>query len=134
MSNESILPKRLAVPVTVIDSDGAERQESINIRPFTFGQLPAVTKHFAAIAGGLSIEQVSIPALVASGGEDILAIMGIATGKPRAWFDTLDPEGGVALVAAIVAVNKETFAKKLMPALAGLAATVTGQKSETTAA
>ena len=84
-----------------------------------FGQLPRVAKHLAAIAAGLGdTDTLDIPALLASGGEDVLAVMAIATGKPRTWFDTLhDWDVGVQILAAIIELNKAQFAKKLLPAI-----------------
>lgn len=118
------MTKKILAPTIAVQAGG----EQINIKPFTFGQLPAVTKHIAHIAAGAGHGDISIPALVATGGEDILAVLSIATGKDREWFDTLeDHSEGIALITAVVEANKEMFTKNLLPALTSLAKAVTGK-------
>lgn len=115
----------LHIPTATVTLAG----EAFTVRPFTFGQLPFVTKKLASIAGSLGPEQfANIPLLIAEGGEDILEVLALAIKKPRSYFDTLDDHaGGIELLAAVIAVNKELFAKNLQPALLKLTAAVTGK-------
>lgn len=99
--------------------------EPIVIKPFTFGQLPRVAKALAAIASRVPADEgFSIPKLIAEGGEEILEVVAVAAGKSRDWLDEIDPADGFELVGAVVAANAEQFEKKILPAVAKLAATV----------
>lgn len=103
--------------------------ETFTIKPFTFGQLPAVTKCLANLAANIRPgDAIDIPGLIADGGEDILQVLAIAIKKDRSWFDSLEDHAeGIELLTAVVAVNKEVFAKNIMPALVKLTQTVTGK-------
>ncbi|QPC30981.1 hypothetical protein IS481_14745 [Caldimonas thermodepolymerans] len=106
--------------------------ESITVREFGFGQIPTVAKHLAAVFSNASIGpsgEINLPQLIAQGGEDVMAILALAAGKPRSWLDTLSVDEGVGLLSAVIAVNKESFAKKLMPALSKLGAAAAGSES-----
>lgn len=121
------MTKTIRTPTFQVQAGG----ETITIKPFTFGQLPTVTRHIANIAAQATGGDISIPALVATGGEDILAILCVATGKSREWFDTLEDHAeGIALITAVVEANKERFAKNLLPALTNLAEAVTGKTAK----
>lgn len=93
--------------------------ETLVIRPFAFSKLPAVAKRLANIA--LSVqdtETLDIPSLLADGGDDILAVMALAIGKPVSWFDSLHEwDKGIEILSAIVELNREQFVKKLLPAI-----------------
>lgn len=94
--------------------------EQIALTSFKFGQLPAITKHIANITSSLHADAVDLPTLIAEGGEDILAILALAVGKPRAWFDTIEPDEGLQLLAAVIQLNSDMFVKKLQPVLSTL--------------
>jgi hypothetical protein len=94
--------------------------EQFTIREFGFGQIPAVSRHLAALFDNFGTAELNIPRLLAEGGEDVLAVLCLATGKPRDWFDTLPMDEGVNLLSAVITVNADTFQKKMLPALQGL--------------
>lgn len=103
--------------------------ETITIRELGFGQLPAVARHMAAIFGNVGAGDINIPLLIADGGEDIMAVLAMAAGKQRSWLDGISMEEGVELLTAVIAVNKESFAKKLLPALTKLTSAVAAPAS-----
>lgn len=103
--------------------------EDFLITPYTFGQLPRVAKHIANIGQSISLEDIDLQELAAVGGEDVLALCSIATGKSRSFFDTVGTDEGLALIAAIVEVNKDFFVKKLAPALGQVTKAIMGTAS-----
>lgn len=109
---------KLAAPALTVSAGG----EKITLKPFSFGQLPLVAEYITNIITGLDGAEVSIPTLIAKGGEDIMHIIALACGKDRDWLNTIEQDEGIALLGAVVVLNKEQFTKKLMPALQKLAA------------
>lgn len=106
--------------------------ETITIKPFTFGQLPKALKLSQKIgqaladsynAGKLSDAKVAVSAAIevlAEGGEEIIELVGLATGKPRAWFDTVPGEDTLDILNAFIEVNKDFFTQKVLPKVMGL--------------
>lgn len=86
--------------------------ETITVRPIKFGQLPQVLKHVGALFSSLEGDELNITRALTEGGEDVLAILAIVTGKPREWFDSLEMDEGIALLTAAVRVNSDVFQKK----------------------
>lgn len=110
---------KLTVPTITVHAAG----EDIVLKPFSFGQLGPVSQSLGVIADRLGPDGAGVGALMAAGGEELMHIVAFACGKPREWLDTIDDyDEGVALVNAVVELNKERFAKKLMPAILGLMA------------
>jgi len=106
--------------------------ETLRIVPFTFGQIPRVTKLLQPIAkalAGASIvgvkpdEQLWVAAdwasrlvdIIADTGEDALTLLGFAIKKDRAWFDSLGADVGYELAKAVVEVNADFFTRRMMP-------------------
>lgn len=109
----------------VILSDG----EVINMKPFTFGQLPKAMKIGQKLGmlladlykQGKFEDQSNVSAnlmvIIGEGGEDLIELMGLGIGKPRAWFDNLQGDDGITLTIAFLEVNIDFFTKKMMPQL-----------------
>lgn len=95
-------------------------EETLTIMPFKFGQLPAVLKHIGTLTGASGGDFDIVKALT-EGSEEVLGCLAIAAGKPRAWFDTIEIDEGVALLQAVMEVNEDLFKKKLLPLLTGMA-------------
>lgn len=103
--------------------------EVINIKPFTFGQLPKALKigqKLGILLGdlyrqGKFEDQTNVSSnlmvIVGEGGEDLLDLIGLGIGKPRAWFDELQGNDGITLTIAFLEVNIDFFTKKMMPQL-----------------
>lgn len=89
--------------------------ETLTIKAFPFGKFPTVLEKIADLLPFL--ETGDMLGLVTQGGENVIALMMLATGKSREWFDTLDPAEGVDLVTAVVEVNKRFFEQKVKPLL-----------------
>lgn len=98
-------------PGQEVDAGG----ETIKVSPFVFGQLPKVAKCFASIKG--AIEGGNLIEIASAGGEDLLALLCLAVNKPRVWFDTLPSDEGLALMAAVIQVNRDFFVQRMNPTL-----------------
>lgn len=66
------------------------------------------------------------------GTEEIIALMMIATGKPRAWFDNLEADEGIELAGAVVGVNVSFFIQRGMSAIQRAIGRVTSNLSPVT--
>jgi hypothetical protein len=107
--------------------------ETLVLMPFFFGQLPRAVKLIQPLASALMAANVAsfdgttmrlaadwplkVPAIVADGGEALLDLLAFITGKPRAWFDTLGVDEGIALTRAALEVNGDFFVAKVAPML-----------------
>ena len=60
---------------------------------------------------------LKLPQIVAEGGEALMDVLSYMTGKPRAWFDTLPMDDGIALTRALFEVNGDFFAQRIAPML-----------------
>jgi hypothetical protein len=101
--------------------------ETFDIAPFKFGQLPKVTKCLSSIAEKL--QGGNVVEIAAAGGEDLINLVMLATGKSRAWFDELPMDEGLELIAAIITVNRDFFVARMAPILTRVTAALTGAKS-----
>lgn len=94
------------------------KTEEIIIKPFGFGKFPkvlALMKTFKDPAPGTDITTVSIGHLLADNAESVMELIVLATGKPRAYFDDMEMDEGVDVIAAILEVNADFFVKRLQP-------------------
>lgn len=107
--------------------------EKIAVNPFFFGQWPKAIRLFrpvtdavqrAGIAGfsdaSLSLASdwvLRLPQVMDEGGEPLLEFLAFAVGKPRAWFDTVGGDDGIALAKAVFEVQSDFFVRKIAPAL-----------------
>jgi hypothetical protein len=92
--------------------------EKIEVKPFTFGQLLKALKHLASIGNSLSLDNLTDSVVIqalAIHTEDVLALLMLATGKDKAFFDTLDSESGIDIALAAWRVNQDFFVQKLAP-------------------
>lgn len=106
--------------------------ETITIKPFTFGQLPKALKLSQKIGqslasayndGKLTDSKQAITSAIeclADGGEEIIELVMLATGKPRTWFDTVPGEDTIDILNAFVEVNKDFFTQKIIPKVMGM--------------
>ena len=111
--------------------------ESLVIKPYTFGQIARVSKLAYPIvaalqdSGLLKIETIEgqanisiasdwpsrIVEIMGLGGEEFLQLVALSIGKPRAWLDTIQIDDGVTLAKAVIEVNSDFFAKRILPLL-----------------
>lgn len=118
----------------------AAQGEQIIVRPFFFGELPAVMKMIYPIltAAGLSslirikpdaedktkfVTSINVPenivdvlavALMDSG-EPLIELVAFAIKKDRAWFNTLSIAEGVDLTSTWFEVNRDFFVQQVLP-------------------
>lgn len=103
-----------AVSVTVAE-------QTLEIRPFTFGQLPRVLEIVGPFLAGLIQQgQLDLSGIIERDSERALRLCALATGKPRAWFDAVPADEGLRLLAAIAEANADFFSSRLAPAAADL--------------
>jgi hypothetical protein len=98
--------------------------ETIKVSPFAFGQLPKVAKCFASIKD--VIEGGDLIVIASVGGEDLIELLCLAAKKARSWFDTLPADEGLALMAAVIQVNRDFFVQRMSPVLQRLTQAVNG--------
>lgn len=124
-----LVPK--SVPLTLAG-------EAFVIRPFGFGQLPAVSALLLPLLGLLDIkegQEIKLSDLAEKGGENLMNVLALAVGQDRAFIDALDFDEGMDLLSAVVECNKEQLTKKALPLLAkvlGAGAEAAAQKTQGT--
>lgn len=110
--------------------------QELTIKPFKFGKLPAVFKAMEPIAGlffNLTVagtNQISlISQLISEGGDNIMDLIVIGSGKTKEWVEELETEEGIDLLTAIIEVNFSFFTQKILPKLTQKLAQANGQIS-----
>lgn len=107
--------------------------EVLTLMPFYFGQLPRAIKLLRPVTDAVRAAGIAgfdgkdfalapdwplrLPQLMDEGGEALVEFVAFAVKKPRAWFDELGSDDGIALTKAAFEVNGEFFAKKVAPML-----------------
>ena len=86
----------------------------VDIRPLTVGQLPAFARAVAPILPALLSGQV-MPALMAEP-DALIEAVAISTGLAPEDLKAMDPVPFVALAQAVIEVNVDFFAHRLLPA------------------
>ena len=105
--------------------------EEITILPFAFGQYPKAIKLMVPVidslktSGILNIEKEAISIapdwmlritdIFVDGGEPLIELCSFASGKPRAWFDSIAGDEGIRLAMSIFEVNADFFKKRIAP-------------------
>ena len=100
-------------------SDGS----TVEVKPFTFGQLPKALAYSKVIFGLVrqlyedGDEAGAIAGvMLTEGGENFIELLSMSTGKPRSWFDTLPADDGLLITTQFLEVNLSFFAQKVVPA------------------
>jgi hypothetical protein len=94
--------------------------ETLTVKPLKVGQLPAFLRAVSPIMQDLASPSTDWLTLLAERGNDVLAAIAIATGKPRPWVDDLGPDDAILLAAKVIEVNADFFTRTVMPKLDGL--------------
>lgn len=89
-------------------------EDQIEVRPLTIGQLPGFSRAVTPILPGLLSGQI-MPVLMADP-EALFEAVAISTGLPLARLHAMDPVAFVALAQAVIEVNVDFFARRLLPA------------------
>lgn len=115
---KSILPEGNEIK---IESSG----EILVIKPLRFGQLPKVLKHLSALFQFTDAQgNMQLKRALLEGGEDILQLLAIAAAKPRAWFDDISLDEGVAILAIVITQNQDFFVRTVIPMIRELTSRV----------
>ncbi len=91
--------------------------ERLLIQPLKIGQLPGFLRAISPLMQQVTSPEVNWLALLGERGEDLLAAMAIATGKPLAWVEDLPADEAIVLAAKVIEVNADFFTRTVMPRL-----------------
>lgn len=98
--------------------------EAISLKPLKVGQLPAFLRVISPVMKHLSAGEINWLELFGQRGDDLLAAIAIAVGKPRDWVDDLAADDAILLAAKVIEVNADFFTRTVLPKLDGLFSTV----------
>lgn len=91
--------------------------EEMELRPLTVGRLPAFTRAIRPMMPFFQDGEFDVVDLLADHGEDLIAAVAIASGRPSPWIEALDPINFVELATAAIQVNMDFFNRRLVPAI-----------------
>ena len=107
--------------------------EVLTLMPFYFGQLPRAIKLLRPVTDAVRAAGIAgfdgkdfalapdwplrLPQLMDEGGEALVEFVAFAVKKPRAWFDELGSDDGIALTKTAFEVNGDFFARRVAPML-----------------
>ena len=94
--------------------------EAISLKPLKVGQLPAFLRVISPVMKHLSAGEINWLELFGERGDDLLAAIAIAVGKPRDWVDELAADDAILLAAKVIEVNADFFTRTVLPKLDGL--------------
>ena len=100
------------------------RGETLLIKPLKVGQMPAFLREISPAIQQLTGADIDWLALFGSHGDNLLAAVAIAVGKPRPWIDELGADEAILLAAKVIEVNADFFTRTVIPKLDGLFARV----------
>ena len=89
--------------------------KTINVLPLKVRQIPGFTRAIVPVLAPLGAGDLATA--IAVGGEDLVRAVAIATDQPEDWLGELLPDEFLALVTAVVDVNADFFARRVLPAL-----------------
>lgn len=103
--------------VVVPTKDVALRNgETITVRPFKFGQLAKVLKHFGTLlAYADELGDIDIMAALEGASEEVFDLLGLSLKKQRDFFEDLELDEGTELAVAMVEVNQDFFVHHVLP-------------------
>jgi len=91
--------------------------ECLQLMPLRVGQIPAFLRAVGPVLQQLREGEIDWLALLAERGDDLLAAISVAAGKPRPWVEALAPDEALLLAARIVEVNADFFTRQVIPRL-----------------
>jgi hypothetical protein len=105
---ETLIPQAVEL---VIDG------EPLAIKPLKVGQMPAFLRAITPVMQQIGGDGIDWLTLFGERGDDLLAAVSIAIGKPRAWVDELAADEAILLAAKVIEVNADFFTRTVMPRL-----------------
>lgn len=94
--------------------------ETLTLKPLKVGSLPAFLRAISPVMQSLTAPAIDWLALFGERGDDLLAAIAIAVGKPREWVDDLAADEAILLAAKVIEVNADFFTQTVIPKLDGL--------------
>ena len=94
--------------------------ELITVKPLKVGQMPAFLRVISPVMKHLSGGEINWLELFGERGDDLLAAIAIAVGKPRTWVDDLAADDAILLATKVIAVNADFFTRTVLPKIDGL--------------
>ena len=94
--------------------------ETLTLKPLKVGSLPAFLRAISPVMQSLTAPAIDWLALFGERGDDLLAAISIAVGKPREWIDDLAADEAIVLAAKVIEVNADFFTQTVIPKLDGL--------------
>ncbi len=91
--------------------------ETFTIKPLRIGQLPAFLRAISPVMQALSHPSIDWFAVFGEHGDDVLAALAIALGKPRSWIDDLGADDAIFLASKVIEVNADFFTQAVIPKL-----------------
>jgi hypothetical protein len=95
--------------------------EQLTIKPFRLKQLSAVLRCVESLTehgvfersdnDGNKVREFSFPKMLLKGGDSVIEILAIATGKPVEWLGELNPVDGTRLAKAVWGTNADFFTR-----------------------
>ena len=107
--------------------------ETVSVKPMKVGQMPAFLRAITPVMQQIGGDGIDWLALFGERGDDLLAAVSIAVGKPRAWVDDLAADEAIVLTAKVIEVNADFFTRTVMPRLDGLIASTSAVAAAATA-
>lgn len=102
--------------------------ETITFHPFYYEDWKKVMGFVATLLPIVQQTGMNIPAIVAQGGEALDGLLMYCSGKDQAWLKKRKFGEVLDMATAIVELNREDFAKNILPAVIRLAAAMSGEK------
>ncbi len=96
--------------------------ETLRLKRFNLGQLKHAAAHAALITLLLNSMQDGTASpidIITNGGDSVIELLAIATGKPAAWCEELGPDEAADLLLAVAEVNVSFFVSALTPSIQG---------------
>jgi len=94
--------------------------EALALKPLKVGQMPAFLRAVSPVMQSLTKPEIDWIALFGERGDDLLAAIAIAVGKPRDWVDDLAADEAILLATKVIEVNADFFTRSVIPKLDGL--------------
>jgi len=98
--------------------------KSINLKPFTFGQLPRVmkllsklTSEDSPVVGKNFTDSAVLMQVFALFGDDIIELIAYCINEPKEFVANLSQTEAIQLVTKFLEVNSDFFIKSVMPAM-----------------
>jgi hypothetical protein len=94
------------------------KSETLTIEPFLFRDIKKVSGYVAVFRDNMVQGEdgdASLLDIAIQHSEEILEVIGLATGRDAAWCDKLDVVSVLELLGAIIEVNLDFFSRLLFP-------------------